>query len=241
MSVEWTGLGPELLLRLDRDAPQPLRVQLEGELRDAIREGRLAGGERLPSSRVLARELGISRGLVSDCYAQLQAEGYLTSRGGSATRVAEGLQAVAAEPRRAAPPERVEIDFLAGVNDLTSFPRNDWSWAVRQACREATSEALGYADARGRPELRSVVAAYQRRVRGAVAGRTTSSSARASPRASASCCARWSTPASARSPSRIPATTTTSCCSGRGSRSCASPSTSTASAPTRSPRPTRAP
>ena len=64
----------------------------------------------------------------------------------------------------------MEIDFLAGVNDLTSFPRNDWSWAVRQACREATSEALGYADARGRPELRSVVAAYQRRVRGAVAG-----------------------------------------------------------------------
>jgi GntR family transcriptional regulator/MocR family aminotransferase len=169
MSVEWTGLGPELLLRLDRDAPQPLRVQLEDELRDAIRQGRLAGGERLPSSRALARELGISRGLVSECYAQLQAEGYLTSRGGSATRVAEGLRAVAAESAPARTPERVEIDFLAGVNDLTSFPRNDWSWAVRRACREATSEALGYADARGRPELRSVVAAYQRRVRGAVA------------------------------------------------------------------------
>ena len=74
--------------------------------------------------------------------------------------------AVASEPVHAPPQERIEIDFLAGVNDLTSFPRNDWSWAVRQACREATSEALGYADARGRPELRSVVAAYQRRVRG---------------------------------------------------------------------------
>src|ERR1700752_3976055 len=87
MPIEWAGLGPELLLALDRTRAEPLRVQLERELREAIRSGRLAAGERLPSSRTLAAELGISRGLVLECYSQLQAEGFLTSRAGSATRV----------------------------------------------------------------------------------------------------------------------------------------------------------
>src|SRR5712691_7595992 len=89
MAIDWAGLGPELLLRLDRDSDQPLRSQLETGLRDAIRDGRLQAGERLPSSRELARELGVSRGLVQECYGQLLSEGYLDSRVGSATRVAQ--------------------------------------------------------------------------------------------------------------------------------------------------------
>ena len=88
MAIQWSGLGPELLLRLDRDSDQPLRAQLETGLRDAIRDGRLYAGERLPSSREFARELGVSRGLVQECYGQLLSEGYLDSRVGSATRVA---------------------------------------------------------------------------------------------------------------------------------------------------------
>src|SRR4249919_3868701 len=88
MAIEWSGLSPELLVRLDRSASQPLRAQLEASLREAIRGGRLRAGERLPSSRELARELGVSRGMVQECYGQLLAEGYLTSRTGSATRVA---------------------------------------------------------------------------------------------------------------------------------------------------------
>src|SRR5689334_24009055 len=89
MAIEWSGLSPELLVRLDRSAREPLRTQLETSLREAVREGRLRAGERLPSSRELARELGISRGMVQECYGQLLAEGYLTSRTGSATRVAD--------------------------------------------------------------------------------------------------------------------------------------------------------
>src|SRR5690242_21771771 len=89
MAIEWSGLSPELLIRLDRSAREPLRTQLETSLREAIRGGRLRAGERLPSSRELARELGISRGMVQECYGQLLAEGYLTSRTGSATRVAD--------------------------------------------------------------------------------------------------------------------------------------------------------
>ena len=57
MTIQWSGLSPELLLPLDRNSGQPLRTQLEGGLREAIRTGRLPVGERLPSSRELAREL----------------------------------------------------------------------------------------------------------------------------------------------------------------------------------------
>src|ERR1035438_3491443 len=88
MAVEWSGLAPEVLINLDRTRTVPLRSQLEDQFRQAIRSGRLGDGERVPSSRALAKALGLSRGLVQECYAQLQAEGYLVTRGGSATRAA---------------------------------------------------------------------------------------------------------------------------------------------------------
>jgi GntR family transcriptional regulator/MocR family aminotransferase len=195
MPIEWAGLGPELLLSLDRSRPEPLRVQLERELREAIRSGRLAAGERLPSSRALAVELGISRGLVLECYSQLQAEGFLTSRAGSATRVAAGALSPAAAlaaadalaapgalatpapgaPTRAplptgpVPEQRLAVDFCPGVPDLTSFPRADWARAMRDSCRSATPAELGYGDPRGTETPRRVLAGYLRRVRGTVA------------------------------------------------------------------------
>jgi GntR family transcriptional regulator / MocR family aminotransferase len=178
MPVEWSGLSPELLLTLDRRAAEPLRSQVEGQLRDAIRSGRLAIGERLPSSRELARELGLSRGLVQDCYMQLQAEGYLATRVGSATRVAAGAGAPPARaagtgvpPARAATPARqpLRVDFASGVPDLASFPRGDWLWALREACRTAPNAAFHYGDPRGSQILRDVLAAYLRRVRAAAA------------------------------------------------------------------------
>jgi len=169
VSIEWAGLGPELLLRLDRTLPEPLGSQLERELREAIRSGRLGTGERLPSSRALAGKLGVSRGLVLDCYQQLQAEGYLTTRTGSATRVAAGAYLQPAPPVPAAPPSRLAVDFRPGLPDLSSFPRRDWLWALREAAREAPTGAFGYGDPRGSAALREVLAAYLRRVRGAVA------------------------------------------------------------------------
>ena len=118
MAIQWSGLGPGLLLRLDRDSGRPLRSQLETGLREAIRAGRLHVGERLPSSRELARELGISRGLVQECYGQLLAEGYLTSQVGSATRVAPGAFPMpsAAGGRAAGRPRppRLLADFQSG-------------------------------------------------------------------------------------------------------------------------------
>src|SRR5271170_7777054 len=195
MAIQWAGLSPELLLRLDRGADLPLRVQLETGLRDAIRGGRLNGGERLPSSRELARELGVSRGLVQECYGQLIAEGYLTSQGGSATRVAAGALADAAarpEPTTRAgtraeagtragtgaraeagavaeAPTRLIADFRPSVPDLASFPRSDWAWAMREACRAIATADLDYGDSRGAGALREVLAGYLRRVRAAAA------------------------------------------------------------------------
>jgi GntR family transcriptional regulator / MocR family aminotransferase len=141
MPVEWTGLGPQLLVRLDRTAGEPLRTQLEQTLRQAIQSGRLEAGERLPSSRRLAGELGISRGLVVDCYAQLQAEGYLITRSGSATRVAAGACAVPEPPPAAETPPPPRIDFMPGVPDLAGFPRRDWLWALGTACRTAPTRS----------------------------------------------------------------------------------------------------
>jgi GntR family transcriptional regulator / MocR family aminotransferase len=201
MAVQWSGLSPELLLALDREpGAEPLRAQLSGRLREAIRSGRLRPGERLPSSRELARELGTSRGLVQECYGQLQAEGYLTARVGSTTTVAARARAPArsggsagvgaagsarapradgvgqADGAREAGTEigvaargRLRTDFRAGVPDLASFPRGDWAWAQREACRTVPSEALDYGDPRGSPVLREVLAAYLRRVRAAAA------------------------------------------------------------------------
>jgi GntR family transcriptional regulator/MocR family aminotransferase len=168
MAIQWSGLGPELLLRLDRNSGEPLRSQLEVGLREAIRSGRLHGGERLPSSRALARELGISRGLVQDCYSQLLSEGYLTSEIGSATRVAAGAFPAAPAPAQAAAaPRRLIADFLSGVPDLASFPRGDWVWATREACARAVNADLDYGDPSGSAILRDVLAGYMRRVRAA--------------------------------------------------------------------------
>ena len=187
MTIEWSGLSPELLVQLDRSASQPLRAQLEASLREAIRGGRLHAGERLPSSRELARALGISRGMVQECYGQLLAEGYLSSRTGSATRVADigGYQAddqLAASPAEvspsppstASPPGQsaeppLIADFRPGVPDLSSFPRTDWAWAIKQACTQAASADFGYGDPRGSAVLREVLAGYLRRVRAAAA------------------------------------------------------------------------
>ncbi len=182
MAIEWSGLGPGLLVQLDRSASQPLHAQLEANLREAIRGGRLHAGERLPSSRELARELGVSRGMVQDCYGQLLAEGYLTSRTGSATLVAgisgqlagdqpAARRAVGPAPSPGSHPGQPPLiaDFQPGVPDLSSFPRTDWAWAVKQACAQAADADLGYGDPRGSPVLREVLASYLRRVRAAAA------------------------------------------------------------------------
>ena len=118
--------------------------------RDAIRQGRIANGERLPSSRILARDLGVSRGLVVDCYSQLRCEGFLAARAGSATIVAIG--AIGAIDLPAPPPTTraggaVRVDFAYGEPDLHRFPMKDWLWSLAEAARTMPISSLGYGDA----------------------------------------------------------------------------------------------
>ena len=165
MPVEWSGSGPQLLMELDRSAP--LRAQVEEQLRTTIQTGRLVAGERMPSTRALATYLRLSRGVIQECYAQLQAEGYLTSRAGSATRVATtiSIDRPTPAPLLAAEAPPLLADFPSGVPDLGLAPRADWAWAVREVCRTAADAEFDYGDAQGAPRLREVLTGYLRRVR----------------------------------------------------------------------------
>jgi GntR family transcriptional regulator/MocR family aminotransferase len=167
IAIEETNLSIELLVALDRDAREPLRAQLEQRLREAIRSGRLAPGTRLPSSRGLARDLGVSRGLVVDCYEQLRAEGYLSALTGFGTTVAFGaIPAPGAQSDRPAL-TRVRYDLRPAAPDLASFPRRDWSSAIRRAIGTLPDSVLDYGDPRGAADLRRELAGYLGRVRGA--------------------------------------------------------------------------
>ncbi len=162
--------GPvDLLIVLRRDGELPLHEQLEGALREAIRAGRVRAGGRLPSSRVLAAELGVSRGVVTSTYAQLAAEGYLAMRQGAPVRVARGVRAQPPPPP--APPlvPSYAYDFSPGLPDLAGFPRDRWLRSVRTGWREAPLDAVGYGDPRGVPELREALADHLGRARGVVA------------------------------------------------------------------------
>jgi len=145
-----------------------VRAGLEAALREAVRTGRLVHGTRLPSSRALAGDLGVARSTVADAYAQLVAEGWLTAKRGSSTRVAERVTVVEAAPSPdvAAEPSRPRYDLRAGSPDVTGFPRAAWIAAARRALNAAPSEAIGYSDPRGRPELRRALAGYLSRARG---------------------------------------------------------------------------
>ena len=164
-----TRFPTELFVELHKDDPLPLHRQLEQELRGAIRAGRLQPETALPSTRVLADQLGLSRGVVVEAYEQLLAEGYLTSVPGGATRVATRVAAGTAGAPRAETTPPVRIDFAYGRPDVTLFPRQIWMRSLRRVLIEAPSERLTYLDRRGAPELREALAAYLNRVRGTAA------------------------------------------------------------------------
>jgi GntR family transcriptional regulator/MocR family aminotransferase len=162
-------LGLDLLVTVDRDGDRPLRAQLEDQLRDAIRRGALHAGTPLPSTRQLAAELGLSRGVVVEAYAQLAAEGFLLARAGAATRVASVARHDPEPPREDRPAPSVRFDFRTLAADLSAFPRRAWLAALRETLREMPDAALNYGDRVGAPELRMTLARYLGRARGVVA------------------------------------------------------------------------
>lgn len=159
----------DLLLAVDRDDATPLHAQIERELRDAVRSGRLAPGAALPPTRALAARLGVSRGVVVEAYEQLTAEGYLTARTRDGTRVSSSVLREPPAPLSHEPPPPARYDFHPGHPDLSRFPRAAWARALRAACSAAADGDLGYGDVRGAARLREALAAHIGRVRGGVA------------------------------------------------------------------------
>ena len=157
-----------LVVVLQRDARIPLHRQIETSIRDAIRAGRLPRGSSLPPSRVLAADLGVSRGVVVEAYQQLTSEGYLASYAGGYTQVAAGPAPAVAGLRlaREIPPR---IDLSYGRADVSSFPRAAWLRAIRGALASAPNDLFGYLAGSGVPQLRTAIADYLNRVRGTVA------------------------------------------------------------------------
>jgi GntR family transcriptional regulator/MocR family aminotransferase len=155
-----------LELHIVIDPRKPLRAQVQKYLRDGIAAGRLKPGVRLPPSRLLAAELGISRGVVVEAYAQLTAEGYLVTHGSGGTRVASGVGQPPSSQHRARPASsRRRFDLRAGLPDPALFPRRAWSAASAAALRELPDAALLYGPIEGQRRLREVLTAYLGRVR----------------------------------------------------------------------------
>ena len=166
MEETWAISSVDLHLEL---AGHRVRAGLEAALREAVQTGRLAPGTRLPASRTLAADLGIARNTVAEAYAQLGAEGWLTARQGSGTRVASTAVVSPGPAAGIRPPlgaRAARHDLRPGSPDLSAFPRAGWLSAARKALSGAPSRALGYSDPRGQPGLRTVLAAYLGRTRG---------------------------------------------------------------------------
>ncbi|MFJ2634902.1 PLP-dependent aminotransferase family protein [Streptomyces sp. NPDC087422] len=166
----WTAAW-ELLLPSAGASPRGRGRALQAALRDAVRSGRLAPGTQLPASRELAADLGVSRGLVTDAYAQLTAEGYLSGRQGSGTWVtgAGAVPVPAATAMPAVDDRGGPADLRPGLPDLSLFPRAAWSAAHRRVIARLPHRAFGYPDPRGLPELREALAELLARRRGVAA------------------------------------------------------------------------
>lgn len=157
----------EVLVHLDRSVRVPLHTQLEQALRELIRSGAVEAGATLPSTRILAADLGVSRRLVVEAYQQLVTEGYLSTEERSTTRV----EKVSVGKVPAVPDERpaARYDLRPGVPALSEFPRMAWLKAITAAVKGVPDAALGYPDPRGSIVLRQAVAGYLRRVRSVAA------------------------------------------------------------------------
>ncbi len=170
MALDETSQPIELLLSVHRHGGRTLGSQIEDRLRAAIRDGALRPGARVPSTRNLAHQLGVSRRVVVDAYAQLAAEGYLSVRQGASPRVSAataGGRPAPADPGRQQPGAR--YDFRPSIPDVSTFPRAAWLRSLRKAVSAMTDAELGYGDPRGVIALRSALADYLGRVRGVIA------------------------------------------------------------------------
>jgi GntR family transcriptional regulator / MocR family aminotransferase len=169
VALNETSQPLELLLSVSRDAGGTLGAQIEEGLRQAIRTRAVKPGAAVPSTRDLARQLGVSRRVVVDAYGQLAAEGYLTLRQGARPHVSDAPAAANGREPAPAPEPPPRFDFRPSVPDVSSFPRAEWLRATREALATMPDADLQYGDWIGLETLRQALADYLGRVRGVVA------------------------------------------------------------------------
>ncbi len=159
----------DLLLLVDRSRPTPVSRQLEEQMRSAVQSGAFAAGAQLPSTRVLAQDIGVSRGVIVRVYGQLAAEGYLSLRQGAAPTV---RAAVRFDPKTVSQPNgrpRILYNLRPHLPEVATFPRRAWLRAVRESMEQARAADLTYGDEAGLWDLRVEVANYLSRARGVLA------------------------------------------------------------------------
>jgi GntR family transcriptional regulator / MocR family aminotransferase len=183
-----TGRGADFLQLSPAAAPaRGLTSWLAGAIRAAIIDGRLRAGTPLPATRMLAGDLGISRGVVVEAYQRLADEGLVSGRPGTGTRVSglpprpvrqssdpERPEAGSGRTGATVPPTMLprpwragaELDLSPGVPDLSGFPRAAWLRAERWVLDRASVTELGYGDPRGHQGLRQELAGWLARTRG---------------------------------------------------------------------------
>lgn len=180
----------DLMIRIDRSLRTPLVDQLGEGIRAAIAAEVVQPGMRLPSTRELARQLGLTRFTVDDAYSRLVAEGYLESRHGSGTYVAERVRLPVVEPENDvaesgpsfqlsawaqrlpgnpgsdAPPPGVEFNFLGGAPAYDLLPLTTWHRLIAREARRLDLVHYAYGKTAGLPELQEQIATWVARSRG---------------------------------------------------------------------------
>ncbi|HVI44973.1 MAG TPA: PLP-dependent aminotransferase family protein [Chitinophaga sp.] len=179
MPKETSGYIPAGI-QLSKTSTVPLYMQLYQQFREMITRGQLQPGDRVPSSRSLATELGVSRIIVSQCFEALIIEGYFESRTGAGTFIAAVLPEQLLQVQPAAPPvkglpaygetlygSRIEENpFQIGLPSLDKFPYHTWYKVAGNILKTLKHYHLGYEDTFGYGALRTAIAAYLRVARG---------------------------------------------------------------------------
>ncbi len=163
----------ELTINLRQGGKTPLYEQIYGYIREEIRSGRIASGEKLPSTRALSRHLDVSRSTVELAYEQLLSEGYIESqpyRGYFVSQI-DGLYQISpakAEDSRGQKrkPEKYRYDFTPNGVDLNSFPYNTWRKLSRECLTDDRAELFRLGCPQGEPGLRGAISSYLHQARG---------------------------------------------------------------------------
>lgn len=161
------------MLQLNRSSGEPVRKQIYRQLKEQILSGGLCAGESLPSTRQLSNVLCVSRSTVVEAYDMLLSEGFLTSRQGAATTVAEGLvierAPEALQCENVLEQRRIRADFQTGRPDLCQFPRGAWLKLLYKASEDLAPAQYGYTGPQGYPQLCEEISAWLLRSRGFMA------------------------------------------------------------------------